>query len=178
MLLPSSTLSGAGSYTLSFVNAVGATIKSSVNNATVSRGGINSFEASWDKATYAPGDIATLTITAKDAFGNLIADGTAATGLDLIVSTTGLTSVGSALTVTSTFSAGKITQKYAAGNDDGSYAYSVDITTATPQSAAVGAVKIAGVAGTTNADVLKAIVSLIASINKQIAALQKALLRR
>jgi len=29
-----------------------------------------------------------------------------------------------------------------------------------------------------NADVLKAIVSLIASINKQIAALQKALLRR
>jgi hypothetical protein len=32
--------------------------------------------------------------------------------------------------------------------------------------------------GVSNADVLKAIVSLIASINKQIAALQKALLRR
>ena len=32
--------------------------------------------------------------------------------------------------------------------------------------------------GVTNADVLKAIVSLIASINKQIAALQKALLKR
>ena len=31
---------------------------------------------------------------------------------------------------------------------------------------------------TSNSDVLKAIVSLIASINKQIAALQKALLRR
>jgi hypothetical protein len=38
--------------------------------------------------------------------------------------------------------------------------------------------KVAGAAGVSNADVLKAIVSLIASINKQIAALQKALLRR
>jgi hypothetical protein len=37
---------------------------------------------------------------------------------------------------------------------------------------------VASTAGVTNADVLKAIVSLIASINKQIAALQKALLRR
>ena len=178
MLLPSSTLSGAGSYTLSFVNAAGATIKSSVNSATVSVGSINSFVASWDKATYAPGDIATLTITAKDAYGNAIANGTAATGLDLVVSTTGLTAVGSALTATSTFSAGVVTQKYAAGNTDGSYAFSVDLTTATPQSAAVGAVKIAGVAGTSNADVLKAIVSLIASINKQIALLQKALLKK
>jgi len=40
------------------------------------------------------------------------------------------------------------------------------------------AYKIAGSGGVSNADVLKAIVSLIASINKQIAALQKALLRR
>jgi hypothetical protein len=36
----------------------------------------------------------------------------------------------------------------------------------------------AATSATSNADVLKAIVSLIASINKQIAALQKALLRR
>jgi len=178
MLVPSSTLNGAGSYTLSFVNAAGATIKSSVNTATVSIGGTNSFTASWDKATYAPGDIATLTIAAKDAYGNAIANGTAATGLDLVVSTAGLTAVGTAATATSLFSAGVITQKYAAGNTDGSYAFSVDITTATPQSASVGAVKITGAAGTSNADVLKAIVSLIASINKQIAALQKALLRR
>jgi hypothetical protein len=35
-----------------------------------------------------------------------------------------------------------------------------------------------GSAGVSNADVLKAIVSLIASINKQIAALQKALLKK
>jgi trimeric autotransporter adhesin len=178
MLVPSSTLSGAGSYTLSFVNAAGATIKSSVNTATVSRGSINSFEASWDKASYLPGEIATVTITAKDAYGNLISDGVAAAGLDLVVSTSGLTAVGTALSTSSLFSAGKITQKYAAGNTDGAYAYSVDITTATPQSASVGSVKVAGATGVSNADVLKAIVSLIASINKQIAALQKALLKK
>jgi hypothetical protein len=42
----------------------------------------------------------------------------------------------------------------------------------------VGYEIIATGAGVSNADVLKAIVSLIASINKQIAALQKALLKR
>jgi hypothetical protein len=43
----------------------------------------------------------------------------------------------------------------------------------------VGTVNItAPTGGVSNADVLKAIVSLIASINKQIAALQKALLKK
>jgi len=54
----------------------------------------------------------------------------------------------------------------------------VDVSTATPQSASVGSVKITSGGGVSNADVLKAIVSLIASINKQIAALQKALLKK
>jgi hypothetical protein len=52
------------------------------------------------------------------------------------------------------------------------------MTTATAQSATVGSLKITSGGGVTNADVLKAIVSLIASINKQIAALQKALLKK
>jgi hypothetical protein len=52
------------------------------------------------------------------------------------------------------------------------------MTTATPQAASVGALKITSGGAVSNADVLKAIVSLIASINKQIAALQKALLKK
>jgi hypothetical protein len=52
------------------------------------------------------------------------------------------------------------------------------MTGATDTAAKTVQYKIAGPASTSNADVLKAIVSLIASINKQIAALQKALLRR
>jgi hypothetical protein len=141
---------------------------------------LNSFAASWDKASYAPGEIAVLTVSGKDVYGNAIADGTAAAGLSLTVAgsaTAGFTAVGSACTVATAFYGGVFTCKYAA-NTEGAWSYSVDVTTATAQSASVGALKITSGGGVSNADVLKAIVSLIASINKQIAALQKALLKK
>jgi hypothetical protein len=176
------TLNGAGSYRLKLANAAGVSIYSAVQNVTVSNGGPNSFAVSWDKAVYNPGDIATLTITVKDVYGNAVGAGTALPGLTngLIVSTAGFTAVGSACTNTSyTDSKGQKTCKFAAGNDEGAYAYSIDLDTATSQSPSVGSVKIVSAStATSNADVLKAIVSLIASINKQIAALQKALLKR
>jgi len=179
MRIPSSTLSGAGSYTLSFVNASGATIKSTVQNATVSRGSTNTFSASWDKATYAPGDIAKLTIKATDAFGNAIADGTAATGLSRVVNSAGFTQVGTALSATSTFLGGEITESYAVGNTEGSYSFSVALTTLTGQAATVGTLKVVATSATvSNADVLKSIVALIASINKQIQALQALILKK
>jgi hypothetical protein len=180
MLVPTSSLNGAGTYKLKLTNSAGASITSAAISATVSNGSLNSFVASWDKASYAPGDIATLTVSGKDAFGNAIADGTAAAGLSLTVAgsdTAGFKSVGTACSTSSEFSGGVFTCKYAA-NTEGAWSYSVDVTTATPQSASVGAIKITSGGATSNADVLKAIVSLIASINKQIAALQKALLRR
>jgi hypothetical protein len=90
----------------------------------------------------------------------------------------GLTSVGSACDATRTFSGGVVKCVYAAGNTDGSYSYSFDVTTETAQSASVGAVKVAGASGVSNAEVLKSIVALIASINKQIQALQKLILKR
>jgi len=180
MIVPSSALNGTGTFKLKMTNAAGATITSNVVTATVSLGGLNSFTAAWDKTSYAPGEIAVLTVSGKDAYGNAIGDGTAAAGLSLTVAgsaTAGLTSVGSACTTATAFSGGKFTCKYAA-NTEGAWAYSVDVTTATPQSATVGSVKITAGGAVTNADVLKAIVSLIASINKQIAALQKALLKK
>jgi hypothetical protein len=181
MLIPASALQGAGTYKLKFVNGSGASLYTPVINATVSRGGLNSFAAKWNKDSYSPGEIATLTVTGKDAFGNNIADGTAATGLNASVS--GSTSVGFTILGTAcdaanqNFAGGAFTCKYAA-NTEGSWSYTVDVTTATPQAATVGSLKITAGGATSNADVLKAIVSLIASINKQIAALQKALLRR
>jgi hypothetical protein len=179
MRIPSSTLNGAGTYTLSFVNASGATIKSAVQNATVSRGSTDKFTASWDKASYAPGEIATLTIKATDAFGNAIADGTAATGLVRAVNSSGFTQVGTALSATSTFSAGAITETYAVGNTEGSYSFSVTLTTTSGQNPVVGTLGVKSATATvSNADVLKSIVALIASINKQIQALQKLILRR
>jgi hypothetical protein len=176
MSVPASALNGVGTYKLRVVNALGANVDSAVITASVSAG-LNSFAVSWDKATYAPGDLATVSISGKDVYGTVIADGTPLTGYEGAVAS-GLTAVGTACSATRTFSDGVVKCVYAAGNTDGSYSYSFDVTTATAQSPSVGAVKVAGAAGVTNADVLKSIVALIASINKQIQALQKLILKR
>jgi len=180
MNVPSTSLNGAGTYSIKLTNAAGATITSPAVSVIVSRGSTNSFVASWDKATYAPGDIAVMTIAGKDVYGNPMAAGTLLAGYDVSVNSAGFTAVGSACSAASYFdSKGAVTCKYAAGNTEGSYSYSVDITTATPQSATVGAVKIAASSATvSNADVLKSIVALIASINKQIQALQALILKK
>ena len=176
MNVPTSALNGAGTYKLRVVNALGANVDSAVINASVSAG-LNSFAVSWDKAVYAPGDLATLSISGKDIYGTTIADGIPLTGYVGAVAD-GLTAVGTACTAASTFSGGVVKCVYAAGNTDGSYSYSFDVGTATAQSPSVGAVKVAGASGVTNAEVLKSIVALIASINKQIQALQKLILKR
>ena len=176
MNVPTSALNGAGTYKLRVVNALGANVDSAVINASVSAG-LNSFAVSWDKAVYAPGDLATMTISGKDIYGTTIADGIPLTGYVGAVAD-GLTAVGTACTAASTFSGGVVKCVYAAGNTDGSYSYSFDVGTATAQSPSVGAVKVAGASGVTNAEVLKSIVALIASINKQIQALQKLILKR
>ena len=83
---------------------------------------------------------------------------------------------------TDLFVGGVKTYKFIVGSTEGSYQMQVDLpkfnSSATPQAAVTVAYKIAGTGAVSNADVLKAIVSLIASINKQIAALQKALLKK
>ena len=176
MNVPTSALNGAGTYKLRVVNASGANVDSAVITASVS-GGLNSFAVSWDKAVYAPGDLATMSISGKDIYGTTIADGTPLTGYEGAVAS-GLTPVGTACAATRTFSGGVVKCVYAAGNDDGAYSYSFDVGTITSQSPSVGAVKVAGAAGVSNAEVLKSIVALIASINKQIQALQKLILKR
>jgi len=173
------TLYGPASYRLKITNASGVAIYSDVQNVTVSNGGPDSFSVAWDKSSYAPGDIATLTISVKDANKVAVGAGTALPGLTagLIVSTSGFTAVGTACTDTTyTDSNGQAKCKFAVGNTEGAYSYSVDLTTTTSESPIVGTLKVAAATtSVTNAEVLAAIVKLIASINKQIAALQKAL---
>ena len=74
------------------------------------------------------------------------------------------------------------TYKFIVGSTAGSYQMTVGLpnwdTAATKASAKTVAFKIASDGAVSNADVLKSIVSLIASINKQIQALQKLILRR
>jgi hypothetical protein len=139
---------------------------------------LDTWTASLDKAVYAPGELATLTISGKDEKGRPVYS--LDTLADVAVSLPQLTPV-TAPTSTDTFTSGAGIKKYTftVGTTEGSFAGTVIVTGETDDSAKAISYKVANAVGTvSNADVLKAIVSLIASINKQIAALQKALLRR
>jgi len=140
---------------------------------------IDTWSISLDKASYAPGEIATLTVSSKDADGNF-----AQSLLALGASTSsfgGMTFV-TAPTDTDKFNsgAGFKTYQLSVGTTEGSFVGTFKLTGTTDTSAKTVAYKITApsTGAVSNADVLKAIVSLIASINKQIAALQKALLKR
>jgi len=140
---------------------------------------VDTWTVSMDKATYAPGEIATLTVSAKDADGH-VAQSLLSLGASEY-SFGGMTFV-TAPTTADLFNsaAGAKTYKLSVGTTEGSFVGTFKITGTTDTAAKTVQYKIAApsTGAVSNADVLKAIVSLIASINKQIAALQKALLRR
>ena len=175
----SSSASGTATIRVKHVNSLGVTIYS--NTTTARCGGATPYKvtAALDKAVYLPGDIATLTVTATDVAGQPVAD-TATTGTNFAVSGSNMTAV-TAPSSADTFTWGTKTYRFIVGSTEGSYAMAVS----TPAYAAFGvtdqttpySIKSNSTA-VSNADVLKAIVSLIASINKQIAALQKAILKR
>jgi len=167
---------GAGSYQIQVLNSAGVAVKSNVYNVTVASQTTHTFTASFNKAVYEAGDFATLTISAKDINGNPMPTGKTLPGLVISVAS-GLTATGAACDSASKFTAGSLTCTFAVGNTAGSYSWSVALTTATVQSPVTGVVKQTDTA-VSNADVLKSIVALIASINKQIAALQKLILKR
>jgi hypothetical protein len=138
-------------------------------------GAADSYSAAFDKAVYAPGDLATLTITAKDSAGNPASD-ISTIGAAAAIAGSNMTPV-TAPVSTDTFTAGVKKYTYIVGSTTGSYQMSVSLTDIDDAVTVPYTIKSSSTA-VTNEDVLKAIVSLIASINKQIAALQKALLRR
>jgi hypothetical protein len=142
------------------------------------------YTASFDKASYVQGDIATLTVSFKDSKGNP-SNSVTTTGAvtNVLPFMTFVSATGSASAVTDANSniVYTLTVGTTAGATAGTYTGIVDFTGLT----AVAAVKstptykiTTGGDTTTNADVLKSIVALIASINKQIQALQKLILKR
>jgi hypothetical protein len=178
----------AGSADVSIKTTINGTVLVS-NTVKLSCGGAAvSYGASFDKASYVQGEIATLTVTFKDVDGNTAhsystvttADGDTTISAPMMVRIGGdtilaATKPGGSGTIAHTFTVGTNT-----GLTEGSYNavvnYSKTLTLASP--ATVAYKVTTGSTGVSNADVLKAIVSLIASINKQIAALQKALLKK
>ena len=180
------TCTSAGTYPMQMaaVNNSAVTIKSAVFNIRCAGLAVN-YKASLDKASYVPGDIATLTISATDSKGNLTNDydtiGTGTTAAPAIVG--GQMTAVTAATSTDTFANGSKTYKFVVGSTEGSYQLSVDLPKYNSATYSQTAVTVpysikASTASVSNADVLKSIVALIASINKQIQALQKLILKR
>ena len=171
------TTAGSAKQRLKITNAANVVIYSNEFDAECA-GSLATYTASLDKAVYAPGDIATLTITAKSSAGTAPYSATTL-GAGMAILGSQLTAV-TAPTTADTFDAGVAKYKYVVGTTEGSYALVVDLPAYVATDAAKTiSYKVTAASGTIQlADVLKAIVSLIASINKQIAALQKALLKK
>jgi len=173
-----STVRGSAVFQLATTRSSdGVSVKSNVLSVQVNKS-THTFKASWDKAVYNIGDIMTLTIEGLDDAGNSVYDGWTA-GADVAVNVSGATRLSAAPATGDKYSKGKITYQYSAGDTAVQYGWNALVTSGSGQSAVVGTYTIKDPnGGVSNADVLKSIVSLIASINKQIQALQKLILRR
>jgi len=184
--LPGSTSAGSADLQLQHVNASGTIIKSNVWKQQCS-GDPYTYTVSLDKSVYAPGAVATLTITCKDALGNI---SSAHPGLGAGSPTNlTITGLGTAVVAPANTDAcgdtsfGTKAYQYVLGNTESDYSaiVSVGVINAANSNESNKTVSYSiKASGTTvtNAEVLKSIVSLIASINKQIQALQKLILRR
>jgi len=141
-------------------------------------GGAYSYTAALDKAVYLPGDVATLTVTARDSKGNLAADSSTVGSASYPVAIVGSNMTAATTPAnTDTFKAGVKKYTFVVGATEGSYQMSVSMTIIDTAVLVPYSIK-ASTATVSNADVLKSIVALIASINKQIQALQKLILKR
>ena len=168
---------GTGTFKIRATKSDGTYVYSDVITVLVS-GGMSTYALSLDKATYSPGEIITVTISAKDSKGAIVADATALGGT-VSFTIAGASVLGSAPAPADEADNGKWTYKYTAGIIEGDWAANFSSTSSATETAKQTTYKIAAKnPGVSNADVLKSIVALIASINKQIQALQKLILKR
>jgi hypothetical protein len=171
---------GPGTFKIRVTNNAGAFVTSPAISMLVSSTA-DKYTLSLDKASYTPGQIISVTIGAKDSSGRIVPDGTTlASGAGTLAFTlAGATVLGSAPAHGDTSENGVWTYKYIAGTITGDWAANLglsDIATDTAKQATYS-IKSSSTE-VSNAEVLKSIVALIASINKQIQALQKLILRR
>jgi len=144
---------------------------------------VDTWSMSLDKATYAPGEIATLTISAKDDKGLPVGTLVQVNDGDAIAQAFGGMEFVTAPAGTDFFTSGIGTKTYQlkVGTDEGAFVGTLKLSAAgTDDSAKTIQYKIVAPAtgAVSNAEVLAAIVKLIASINKQIRALQKSLKKK
>jgi len=175
----STTKGGTAKVTVrALVNAATATYVTSDPFTIACGGSLATWSISLDKAQYAPGEIATLTLTGKDSNGFAVGTFTALSGVEY--SFGGMTAV-TAPTNNDVFSSGIGTKTYqfSVGTTEGAFVGTFKTTGSVDTAAKTIQYKVVApsTGAVTNAEVLAAIVKLIASINKQIRALQKSLKR-
>jgi hypothetical protein len=177
----------AGSHStgkVNFTNAASGNVVTSNNIPLRCADDPVTVTASWDKASYKQGELATLTLVFVDAKGNPANNvGSTGTYTSLVPMMTAISATGAALTLTNS---GTATVSWSVGTSTGltagTYTSIIDFTSliaAKTSTRQTGTYSVStGGDTTTNADVLKSIVALIASINKQIQALQKLILKQ
>ena len=176
---------GKSSVTMQFILPSGTVIKSTPVEFSCA-GDAVAYTASLDKASYSQGEIATLTVKFIDSKGNP-ANSMASVTADpnnAVISANQMTLVSAYTAAQKTNVAGAATFTLTVGTAEGVVAGSYNAIVSFPTiNAAAGSNQSVAYAVTapnavSNADVLKSIVALIASINKQIQALQKLILAR
>jgi len=162
-------------------NSALATVTSPAFTVRCADANIATYTVALDKPEYKTGDVATLTITAKDLRG-VVAPASAATlGDGASIALGGMTAVTAPSTVDTSYNDdGVWTYKYTVGTSTGNFVASVQLPSSLvdDQAKTIQYKVVASSTSVTNEEVLAAIVKLIASINKQIAALQKALTKK
>ena len=183
----SASLYGTADIVLQTTLSDGTVIKS--NAVKVTCGGLGAaYTASFNKAVYVQGDVATLTIQFKDAKGGVANSITAVAATDQVITANQMERVTAHAATAKPDKNGQLVYTFSVGTSSGvvggKYNAVVSFPTVNTAGAAIGtanvsvAYEINAGASVSNADVLKSIVALIASINKQIQALQKLILKR
>jgi len=187
----SSAYLGGGTATLQMqhVNSISGTIVKSNEFPISCQGNAYTYTAGFDRAVYTPGSIATLTITFKDRDGDLANgyDTWAASNVATITGGPSATAV--AIPVvgdkadSGTGLQGIKTFQFVVGSTEGDFQAVVSVPDVNTRNSSQANQTVAysvksATTSVSNADVLKSIVALIASINKQIQALQKLILKR
>jgi len=154
-----------------------ATVINSNDFVAACAAGVSKYTATLDKKEYKAGEIATLTISATDVNGAKV-HGAATLGAGVAISGGQLTAVSAPTSADVFDTAGSRSIKYTVGNTAGSYNMIVDlpayVATDSAKTVAYSIVDSSG--AVSNAQILSAIVALIAQINKQIEILQKLIL--
>jgi hypothetical protein len=176
---------GESKVKLKYTNAgTGTTVVSPEFTARCA-GAPYTYTASFDKAAYVQGDIATLTVQFLDSKGNKANNVSSSGTVEVVMPMMTAVSATDSATNLPTKSDGTRTYTFTVGTNSGVTAGTYNGIVDFPSLTAVAAVKAtpkykisSGSEDVAFEEVLKSVVALIASINKQIQALQKLILQR